>query len=71
MKFEKLTYTQTPNSLFSVMKEMDECELKVVLLICRYTFGYHREEVKLSTRKIADEIGMSIVSVSKGAEQVD
>lgn len=69
MKFEKQTYTQTPNSLFLMMKDMDECELKVVLLICRYTFGYHREEVKLSTRRIADEIGMNTASVSKGAER--
>lgn len=69
MKFEKQTYTQTPNSLFLMMKDMDECELKVVLLICRYTFGYHREEVKLSSRRIADEIGMNTASVSKGAER--
>ena len=69
MKFEKQTYTQTPNSLFVIMKDMDECELKVVLLICRYTFGYHREEVKLSTRRIADEIGMNTASVQKGADK--
>jgi hypothetical protein len=68
MRFEKQTYTQTPNSLFLEMKNMDECELKVVLLICRYTFGYHREEVKLSTRRIADEIGMNTASVQKGAD---
>jgi hypothetical protein len=68
MKFEKQTYTQTPNSLFLAMKDMDECELKVVMLICRYTFGYHRDEVKLSTRRIADEIGMNTASVQKGAD---
>jgi hypothetical protein len=68
MKFEKQTYTQVPNSLFKVMTEMDECELKVVLLICRYTFGYHRDEIKLSTRRIADEIGMNTASVQKGAD---
>lgn len=69
MRFEKQTYTQTPNSLFIAMKDMDECELKVVMLICRYTFGYHRDEVKLSTRKIAEEIGMNTASVQKGADQ--
>jgi hypothetical protein len=68
MKFQKQTYTQTPNSLFTEMKDMNECELKVVMLICRYTFGYHRDEVKLSTRRIADEIGMNTASVQKGAE---
>jgi len=67
MKFEKQTYTQVPNSLFKIMGDMNECELKVVLLICRYTFGYHRDEVKLSTRRIAEEIGMNTASVEKGA----
>jgi len=69
MKFEKQTYTQVPNSLFKIMGEMDECELKVVLLICRYTFGYHRDEIRLSTRRIADEIGMNTASVQKGADK--
>ena len=66
--FEKQTYTQVPNSLFEIMSEMDECELKVVLYICRYTFGYHREEIKISTRKLAEAIGMNTASVAKGAE---
>jgi phage replication O-like protein O len=64
--FEKQTYTQVPNSLFEIMHEMDECELKVVLYICRYTFGYHRDEVRISTRKLADAIKMSVASVDKG-----
>ena len=66
--FEKQTYTQTPNSLFEAMKDMDECELKVVLYICRMTFGYHRDEIKVSTRKIAEAIGMNTASVDKGAD---
>lgn len=66
--FEKQTYTQVPNSLFEIMGDMDECELKVVLYVCRYTFGYHRDSVKISTRKMADAIGMNTASVQKGAE---
>lgn len=64
--FEKQTYTQVPNSLFEIMHQMDECELKVVLYICRHTFGYHRDEVRISTRKLADAIKMSVASVDKG-----
>jgi len=69
--FEKQTYTQVPNSLFEIMGDMDECELKVVLYICRYTFGYHREGVTVSTRKMARAIGMSVASVAKGAEAAE
>lgn len=65
--FEKQTYTQVPNSLFEVMQDMDECELKVVLYICRHTFGFHRDEMKISTRKLSKAIKMSIASVDKGA----
>ncbi len=66
--FEKSTYTQMPNSLFEIMKDMSECELKVVLFICRLTFGYHRDEVRISTRKIAEGIGMNTASVDKGGD---
>jgi phage replication O-like protein O len=65
--FENQTYTQVPNSVFKIMGDMDECELKVILYICRYTFGYHRDEVKISTRKLAKAIKMSVASVDKGA----
>ena len=66
--FEKQRYTQTPNTLFEIMKDMDECELKVVLYICRMAFGFHRAEIKLSTRHIAEAIGMNTASVDKGAD---
>jgi hypothetical protein len=66
--FENQTYTQVPNSLFLIMKDMDECELKVVMYICRMTFGYHRDAVKISTRDLAQAIGMNTASVCKGAE---
>lgn len=69
--FEKQTYTQTPNSLFEIMRDMDECELKVVLYVCRMTFGYHREEAKISTRRLAEVIGMNTASVQKGARAAE
>lgn len=69
--FEKQTYTQVPNSLFEIMGEMDESELKVVLYVCRYTFGYHRNTVKISTRKIAEAVKMSVNSVQRGAEAAE
>lgn len=69
--FEKQTYTQVPNSLFEIMGEMEESELKVVMLICRYTFGYHRETFEISTRKLAKAIGMSLSSTQRGAEAAE
>lgn len=65
--FESPNFTQVPNDLFLKMGGMDECELKVVMYICRYTFGYHRDSVKISIRKMAIAIGMNTASVAKGA----
>lgn len=66
--FEYQTYTQTPNSLFTLLPEMNECELKVLLIICRFTFGYHRHEVAISTKALARLTGMSETSVMLGAK---
>ena len=65
--FEAQTYTQVPNSLFTLLSDMDESELKVVMILCRFTFGYHRDEVKLSSRALAELTGMTAVSVGIGA----
>jgi hypothetical protein len=69
--FQSPNFTQVPNDLFLLMGDMDECELKIVLYICRFTFGYHRDSFKISTRKMAAAIGMNTASVAKGAEAAE
>ena len=69
--FQSPNFTQVPNDLFLIMGDMDECELKVVMYVCRFTFGYHRDSFKISTRKMAAAIGMNTASVSKGAEAAE
>jgi hypothetical protein len=66
--FQDPNYTQTPNELFdSLMKNMDLAELKVVMAVIRYTFGYHRFDFTLSLKKMADLTGLSESSVIAGA----
>jgi hypothetical protein len=70
--FSSPNYTQTPNDLFDeLLPEMGLAELKVVMVIIRNTFGYHRDEVKLSVRALARATGMTAKSTLAGAEQAE
>jgi len=70
--FASPNYTQTPNDLFDeLLPGMGLAELKVVLAIVRHTFGYHREEIRLSIRDLARFTGMTAKSVMEGAEQAE
>lgn len=70
--FESPNYTQTPNDLFdSLLPEMGLAELKVVMCVVRNTFGFHREDVKLSIRTIARATGLTVNSVMDGATKAE
>lgn len=70
--FQSPNYTQTPNDLFDeLLPEMGLAELKVVMCIVRHTFGYHKDDVKLSIRKIARFTGLTAKSVMEGADAAE
>jgi DnaD/phage-associated family protein len=70
--FQSPNYTQTPNDLFDkLLPEMGLAELKVVMCIVRHTFGYHRDEVKISIRTLARMTGLTVNSVMDGAGQAE
>jgi len=68
--FESPNYTQAPNDLFDIyMRDMGEAELRVVMAVIRYTFGYHRDECTLSIRDLAEITGLSKSNVIAGVDQ--
>jgi phage replication O-like protein O len=78
MPFDSPNYTQMPNDLLgdwskpSLMSEMSECELKVVLAICRLTFGYHRRRVRAALPILIEMTGLSkqgVINGTKAAEK--
>src|SRR3990172_512854 len=70
--FQSPNYTQTPNDLFDeLLPDMGLAELKVVMCIVRHTFGYHREEIKISIRTMARFTGLTANSVMEGAKQAE
>jgi phage replication O-like protein O len=60
MGYEVPNHTQTPNELFDEhMKEMSGAELKVILAICRKTFGWHKDRDQISTSQMMELTGLS------------
>lgn len=70
--FESPNYTMIPNDLFDVeMSKMGYAELKVVLAICRQTFGYHKMEKHISLTTLEEMTGLSRVSILQGALEAE
>jgi len=69
--FQAPNYTQVPNDYFDLVMEMTEAEIKIISVLIRYTFGYHRDEIEMSVRKLAHFTKMSTSSVWVGAEKLE
>jgi hypothetical protein len=80
--FQDPNYTQIPNDLLGgllggraidkgYMSEMGLSELKVVLAICRLTFGYHQQERRASLTLLQKLTGLSRQGVLDGAEAAE
>lgn len=64
-------YTQAPNVYFDTwLKEIDSlAELKVVNVIIRHTFGWHKENAVINTTDLMALTGLSRVSVCEGVRR--
>jgi phage replication O-like protein O len=64
---KKPNYTQIPNVILDkLMLSMSDAELRVVLVIARQTFGYHRQRKKMSISYLMKATGMSKQGVLNG-----
>lgn len=60
-------YTQVPNEILdSLMCDMNTSELRVVLVIVRQTFGWHRKKAELSLSFLQHATGLSRQGVLNG-----
>jgi len=79
--FDKPTFTQIPDQVLDeLMPVLSEAELKVLLYICRRTFGFHKDADAISLSQLVDGIttkdgrildrgtGMSKSSVRRGMQ---
>lgn len=66
--FQSPNYTQVPNDLFDqYLPEMGYAELKVVVFVCRHTFGFHRDRKRMSIRALARGTGLTSRNAIEGA----
>ena len=62
-------YTQVPNYIMDHLHEFkSEAELKVVMVIARKTFGWHKERDQISLSQLVTATGMTRSSVVSGLE---
>jgi hypothetical protein len=84
-EWEDPNFTQIPNQLLGswekdkngeavfihgMMSDMSESELKVCLVLCRLTYGFHRDRAKASISFIQDATGMSRQGVLNGIDRL-
>ena len=66
MKIEKPNYTQTPNDLFDHwLPLLKEVELKVLLVIMRKTFGWHKTRDYISLSQLEKLTGSTQTNITK------
>lgn len=71
MRIPPPNYTQTPNDLFDHwLPLLSESELKVLLVIMRKTFGWHKVRDRISNSQLAKFTGMLEETVIKAAKSL-
>ncbi len=71
MKIQAPNYTQSPNVLFDeIFKTLKEGELRIVLVLIRQTFGWHKEWDRISIGKIAEKSGLDKRSVTRSLKSL-
>jgi len=64
------TYTQTPNSFFEMLPTLSYAELKVLLVVIRLTYGFHKKRVWISNKRFVELSGLSRKAVSTAVDRL-
>ncbi len=71
MKITPPNYTQTPNDLFDKwLPDLNESELKVLMVVIRKTFGWHKDIDRISISQLQKITGLSETSVLNGIKSL-
>lgn len=61
-------YTQVPNELLDNLQTFSKAEIVLLMVLCRITFGYHRETATASNAQLGRMAGMAITTVIRTAK---
>jgi len=68
--FTQPTYTQTPNDLFAAIPFLSDSEIRIMLVMVRYTLGYHRTTCQASLTDLERATGLTRITVSKTLQRL-
>jgi hypothetical protein len=63
-------YTQVPNELLDNLQDFSKAEIVMLMVLCRITFGYHREIASASNAQVGRMAGMAITTVIRTAKSL-
>jgi phage replication O-like protein O len=69
-RIEAPNYTQTPNVVFDSLAIFTDCQLRVILAICRKTFGWHKNRDRISLSQLQKMTGLSRRGVIDGLQML-
>src|SRR5512138_3042217 len=69
--FASPNHTQTPNDFFDLIRDMEDSELRVTLVMIRNTFGFHRPGFTMSIAELAKAAGLSENGAKAGAKAAE
>ncbi len=67
---DKGHFTKTPNEILEAMALMGEAESRLTAVLVRLTYGYHKQEVKLTYNAMQEATGLSRGGVSNATNAV-
>ena len=62
-------YTQVPNAILEAMPQMGEAEFRVVIAICRKTFGWQKNWDRISISQLSELTGLTRRNAHRGVTQ--
>lgn len=60
---DKPSWSETPNIVFELMPHLSGAQFKILMLICRKTYGYHEESARIDYNEFMDTTGLTKQSV--------
>jgi hypothetical protein len=69
-KIHAPNYTQVPNVVLDNIQDLTEAETKIMMVICRQTFGWQRSKARLSRNDFMIHTGLSHQSVKNGIDKL-
>ena len=67
----KPNFTAIPNVIFDqIMRALNEGEFKLLMAICRYTYGWRKQSDRISLKQLADLTGMDRSNVARARNRL-